>query len=95
MNESMLIGGNKDNQELPPIVECPKCSNSIFTQGMVLAKISKLNPQNPSGQDAILPMPGPFICIECGNVLEQKDINSNSEDSIPNEENASGLVVIK
>ena len=50
-----------------PIV-CDKCSNTIFQEGTLLRKASKI--LIGSHQDALVPIPV-FVCSKCGHVNEE------------------------
>ncbi len=46
------------------IQACEKCGGTVFTEGIVLYRISKLNPNNTSGKDQLTPQTG-FYCPKC------------------------------
>ena len=50
-----------------PIV-CEECSNSVFTEGVLLRKISRF--VTGTSQDALMPVPV-FACSKCGHVNEE------------------------
>lgn len=50
-----------------PIV-CDECTNTIFQEGTLLRKASKI--LIGSHQDALVPIPV-FVCSKCGNVNEE------------------------
>jgi hypothetical protein len=50
-----------------PIV-CEECENSVFTEGVLLRKISRF--VTGTAQDALMPVPV-FACSKCGHVNEE------------------------
>jgi uncharacterized Zn finger protein len=50
-----------------PIV-CEECGNSVFTEGVLLRKISRF--VTGTSQDALMPVPV-FACSKCGHVNEE------------------------
>ena len=54
-----------------PKIQCdePGCECDVFEQIFVIHKLSALSPQNPDGQEKIIPAMG-FRCTSCKKVLE-------------------------
>ena len=49
-------------------IVCEECSQSLFTEGVILRRASKF--LTGTKQDAIIPIPV-FMCAKCGNVNEE------------------------
>lgn len=50
-------------------IECHNCNSVLFQQVYLLKEISAI--MSPTGEDGIVPMPGPFACVKCGLVPKQ------------------------
>jgi uncharacterized Zn finger protein len=48
-------------------IKCDKCENEVFTEGIMLRKISRF--VAGTTQDALMPIPV-FACLNCGHVNE-------------------------
>ena len=67
--ENDLVGEPAPKPGMPAGVsiygcETEGCDATVFAQGTMLLKISKLNPQNTTGMDQLAPQPG-FYCPKC------------------------------
>ena len=49
--------------------ECPNCKCKIFDDGLVIKKISALDPNNPSGKDSFTQIPV-IYCVHCKTPLQ-------------------------
>lgn len=51
-------------------VICEKCSNNVFTEGVILRKVSKFLVASVSNKDQVLPIPV-FYCSKCQHVNDE------------------------
>jgi hypothetical protein len=51
-------------------VVCEKCSNNIFSEGLMLRKVSKFLVATTSNKDQVIPVPV-FYCVECKHVNKE------------------------
>lgn len=54
--------------KLSTSVKCEKCSEEVFSEAVMLRKVSRLVAGTP--KDAIIPIPV-FVCRECSNINEE------------------------
>ena len=58
---------------------CPECGGEDFVATNRFRRVSKIITATPT--DQILPLPGPFICMDCGAELDlRKIIEDNGEE---------------
>lgn len=74
-------------------MECERCNNVLFQQVYLMKKVSAL--VSPTGQEGVIPIPGPFACVNCGHInsdfLPKRQPESPEEaPDTPNEE--SGII---
>lgn len=51
-----------------PDVQC-ECGCTVFMQAQKVKRLSKMHPQNPTGQDSYLHI-GVAVCVDCKKTLE-------------------------
>ena len=51
-----------------PAVQC-ECGCDVFMQAQKVKKLSKMHPQNPTGQDSYLHI-GVYVCVDCKTMLK-------------------------
>jgi uncharacterized Zn finger protein len=64
MSQQQQINMNVALKDTTP-VKCEECENEIFTEGVMLRKISRF--VTGTSQDALMPIPV-FSCAKCGHV---------------------------
>jgi hypothetical protein len=64
-------------------VVCENCSGKIFTEGLLLRKVSKFLVASNSDKDQVIPVPT-FYCVKCQHVNKDFLPNGLEEEDIDN-----------
>lgn len=51
-------------------VVCEKCSSNVFSEGIILRKVSKFLVATTSSKDQVIPVPV-FYCVQCKHVNKE------------------------
>ena len=79
MEDLNLTGAQANNMKMildSPNVVCPKCGNKIFTECVVLKKISPILSGAPTEQMFPIPV---YVCAKCGEIPEEYTSKGNYE----------------
>ena len=57
-----------DVGELDNVI-CEKCNNVLFQPVFMMKKVSALI--SPNGQEGLIPVQGPYVCVACGNINKE------------------------
>jgi hypothetical protein len=51
-------------------IVCEKCTNNIFSEGLILRKVSKFLVATTSNKDQVIPVPV-FYCVKCKHINKE------------------------